>query len=86
VALDPVDRGVEAFDAQPPRPQTYRAGKFLTAADLPEHAGEENAHFKTVLVDARTGKLVVPNGALGHRFGDAGVGRWNLDLGEVDPR
>src|SRR5688572_21219944 len=74
VALEPVDEGVEAVDAQPPRPQTYRAGKFLTAADLPEHAGEENAHFKTVLVDARTGKLVVPNGALGHRFGDAGVG------------
>ena len=39
---------------------TYRAGKFLTAADLPEHAGEENAHFKTVLVDARTGE---PGGA-----------------------
>ena len=37
---------------------TYRAGKFLTAADLPEHAAEENAHFKTVLVDARTDELV----------------------------
>jgi nitrate reductase alpha subunit len=65
---------------------TLRAGKFLTAADLTEHADEENAHFKTVLVDARTGELVVPGGALGHRFGDAGVGRWNLDLGDVDPR
>ena len=32
---------------------TYRAGKFLTAADLPAHAGEENAHFKPVLLDAR---------------------------------
>ncbi len=61
---------------------TYRAGKFLTAADLPAHADEENAHFKTVLLDARTDELVVPNGALGHRFGDAGVGKWNLDLGE----
>ena len=68
------------------RRSVYRAGKFLTAADLPEHAHEENAHFKTVLVDARTDEPVVPNGALGHRFGDAGVGRWNLDLGDVDPR
>ncbi|MGH3361012.1 MAG: molybdopterin-dependent oxidoreductase, partial [Nocardioides sp.] len=65
---------------------TYRAGKFLTASDLPDHAGTENAHFKTVLVDDRTGDLVVPNGALGHRFGDDGAGKWNLDLGEVDPR
>ena len=64
---------------------TYRAGKFLTAADLPAHADAENAHFKTVLLDSRTGEPVVPNGALGHRWGEAGVGKWNLDLGEVDP-
>ena len=38
-----------------------------------------------MLVDARTGDPVVPNGSLGHRFGDAGVGRWNLELGDVDP-
>ena len=63
----------------------YTAGKFLTAADLAEHADEENAAFKTVLIDARTGEAVVPNGSLGHRYGEAGVGRWNLELGDVDP-
>src|SRR3954470_21494897 len=63
----------------------YTAGKFLTADDLADHAGEENAAFKTVLIDARTGDVVVPNGSLGHRYGDAGVGRWNLELGDVDP-
>ncbi len=63
-----------------------RPGKMLTAEDLPEHANEENAAFKTVLIDARTEQPVVPNGALGHRFGDAGVGRWNLDLQGVEPR
>ena len=26
-----------------------------------------------------------PNGSLGFRFGEAGKGRWNLDLGDVDP-
>jgi len=65
---------------------TYTSGKFLTAADLaPPAAAEENAAFKTVLIDARTGEPVVPKGSLGHRFGDTGVGRWNLDLGDVDP-
>ncbi len=57
----------------------YTAGKFLTAADLPEHADDENAAFKTVLIDARTGEPVVPNGSLGHRYGEAGVG-------QVEPR
>ena len=63
----------------------HRPGKFLTAADVPEWAGEENAAFKPLLLDARDGSLVLPNGSLGHRFGDTGAGRWNLDLGGVDP-
>lgn len=57
--------------------------KFLTAADL----GDENegGAFKTVLVDAETGRPHVPNGSLGFRFNDSGVGKWNLDLDGVDP-
>ena len=63
--------------------------KFVTAdmlADgvLAEDPGE-NAANKTVLLDSVTGRLVVPNGTLGHRFGEQGAGDWNLDLGEVDP-
>ncbi|GAA3861420.1 nitrate reductase subunit alpha [Saccharothrix violaceirubra] len=61
----------------------YRPGKFLTAEDLGHD--EENAAFKTVLIDAETGQPVVPNGSLGHRYGERGEGRWNLDLGDVDP-
>ncbi|MEV6770379.1 nitrate reductase subunit alpha [Nocardia sp. NPDC051030] len=57
-------------------------GKFLTAADL-GHAGE-GVEFQTVLLDA-DGQPAVPNGSLGHRFTEAGKGRWNLDLGDVDP-
>ena len=63
-----------------------KPAKMLTAEDLPEQAGVENAAFKTVLLDAGTGEPVVPNGTLGHRFGDAGAGHWNLDLKGVDPR
>ncbi|MEV8438758.1 nitrate reductase subunit alpha [Actinosynnema sp. NPDC051121] len=61
----------------------YVPGKFLTAADL--GSAEENAEFKTVLLDEATGEPVVPGGSLGFRWGDAGEGRWNLDLGDVVP-
>ncbi|KRF19074.1 nitrate reductase [Nocardioides sp. Soil797] len=61
-------------------------GKMLTAADLPAHQHEENAAFKCVLLDARSDEPVVPNGALGHRFGESGEGRWNLDLQGIEPK
>ena len=65
---------------------TYKPGKFLTAADLPTHVHEEHAHFKTVVMDARSDEPVVPNGSLGHRFGDGGLGRWNLELNGDRPQ
>ncbi|WP_458246371.1 nitrate reductase subunit alpha [Streptomyces sp. MAI_2237] len=65
---------------------TYTPGKFLTAADLGgEHAAAEHAEFRTVLLDGATGRPVVPNGTLGDRYGESGAGKWNLDLGDVDP-
>ncbi|HEY3015418.1 MAG TPA: nitrate reductase subunit alpha [Nocardioides sp.] len=69
-----------------PAGDAYRPGKFLTAADLEAHEHVENAAFKTVVIDGRIDEPVVPNGALGHRFGEAGIGRWNLDLEGVEPR
>ncbi len=74
VVLDELDDG------------TYRPGKFLTAADIPTGRFEDNAEFKTVVMDGRSDEPVIPNGALGHRFGDAGLGRWNLDLDGIDPK
>ncbi|HLV04677.1 MAG TPA: nitrate reductase subunit alpha [Actinomycetaceae bacterium] len=62
----------------------YVPGKFLTAADLPDHADVENAAFKTVMLDG-DGAPFVPNGTLGDRYGEAGKGRWNLDLQGRDP-
>ncbi|HEY0637915.1 MAG TPA: nitrate reductase subunit alpha [Pseudonocardiaceae bacterium] len=68
------------------RGDTYVPGKFLTAADLGHpHPTGEHAAFKTVLLDSDTGQPVVPNGSLGFRYGEEGKGRWNLDLGDVDP-
>jgi nitrate reductase / nitrite oxidoreductase, alpha subunit len=63
---------------------SYAAGKFLTAADLGQT--DDNALFKTVLLDSATGMPVVPNGSLGYRYGPAGAGKWNLELGEVVPQ
>ncbi|HEX6870735.1 MAG TPA: nitrate reductase subunit alpha [Micromonosporaceae bacterium] len=61
-----------------------RPGKFLTAADL--GGSDAEAAFRPVLWDEATGAPAVPGGTLGDRFSDAGVGRWNLDLGDLRPR
>ncbi|WP_280339436.1 nitrate reductase subunit alpha [Nocardia neocaledoniensis] len=58
-------------------------GKNLTAADL-GHA-VDNAAFKPVLLDSATDTVVAPHGSLGFRYGEAGVGKWNLDLGDLEP-
>ena len=71
---------------EPVETKTYRAGKFLTAADLTVYENQENAAFKPILIDARTDEPTLPNGSLGHRYGETGIGRWNLDLKGVDPK
>ena len=77
VALDPVEGAGGT---------AYRAGKFVTAADLGgAAAATENAAFRTVVVDSRTGQPCCPNGSLADRFGEQGLGRWNLDLGDTVP-
>ena len=67
---------------------TWLPGKFLTAADLVAAGATEfdteHADHKTVLLDGDANP-VVPGGTLGDRFSDSGAGRWNLDLGAVDP-
>ncbi|GAB3430482.1 nitrate reductase subunit alpha [Flindersiella endophytica] len=64
----------------------YVPGKFLTADDLaPGDAATEHAAFKPILLDGGTGRPVAPNGSLGFRYGDQGAGKWNLELGDLDP-
>jgi nitrate reductase alpha subunit len=63
------------------REDGYVPDRFLTAADLQD---DGSAH-QTVLLDAATGEPVFPNGTLAAHYGDAGKGRWNLDLAGVDP-
>jgi nitrate reductase alpha subunit len=71
IALDPLDDG------------TYRPGKFLTAADLGQDT--DNASFKPVVWDEAAVAPAVPKGSVGFRWGEDGVGQWNLDLAGVEP-
>jgi nitrate reductase alpha subunit len=65
------------------RDGAYVPGKFLTSADLGGDDREDA--FRTVVWDEATGAPAVPNGSLGFRYAEAGVGRWNLDLGDMVP-
>ena len=58
-------------------------GRFLLASDLGERS--ENADWKPIVLDAVTDAPAVPNGAVGFRYGEEGKGRWNLQLGDIDP-
>jgi nitrate reductase alpha subunit len=52
--------------------------RMLRAADLPDALGEaNNPDWKAVGIDEATGDLVVPQGSVGHRWGEKG--RWNLE-------
>ncbi|MCL2826543.1 MAG: molybdopterin-dependent oxidoreductase, partial [Eggerthellaceae bacterium] len=64
---------------------TYRPGKYLCAEDVPAFADQANAAFKPLLWDMATGGAAVPQGTLGDRWGDVGLGKWNLDLGAIEP-
>ncbi|GAA3697557.1 nitrate reductase subunit alpha [Gordonia hankookensis] len=68
------------------RAQGYVPGKFLTADEVGDatSAAEEDV-WKTVILDEATGQPVVPNGSMGFRYADSGVGQWNLDLDGVVP-
>ncbi len=65
---------------------TYAAGKNVVAGDLdiPER-NSENAMWKPAIIDGRTGEVAIPNGSLGFRYGEEGWGKWNLELGELEP-
>ncbi len=53
-------------------------GKMLRAADFDGSLGQSNnPDWKTVGIDETSGKIVVPNGSIGFRWGE--TGKWNLE-------
>jgi nitrate reductase alpha subunit len=65
------------------RDGAYVADRFLRASDLGHR--DENADWKTVVLDERSGEPVVPHGSIGFRWGEAGTGKWNLEAAGVEP-
>ncbi|MGF0169066.1 nitrate reductase subunit alpha [Streptomyces sp. Marseille-Q5077] len=62
----------------------YVPAKFLRASDLGQEGA--SAEWKTVVLDAATGRAVAPNGSLGFRWSESGMGKWNLELGDIRPQ
>ena len=63
------------------RDGVYAADRMLRASDL--DGAEEHAEWKPVVLDERTGEPAIPNGSVGHRYGEPG--RWNLRLDGIEP-
>jgi nitrate reductase alpha subunit len=78
------DKFLTAADLEPAGPRPEGSGPD-GSGPAGTGAPDDTAAFKTVLLDARTGEPVVPGGSLGFRYTPEGQGRWNLDLGAVDP-
>lgn len=55
----------------------YTAGRLLRASQLEATRNEENAEWKTFVLDEPTGKPVLPKGTLGYRW-QSRKGEWNL--------
>ena len=57
----------------------YVPGRLLRANEIAKWKDIENGDWKFLNVDANTNDLVVPKGAIGHRW-DRDGGKWNLKL------
>jgi nitrate reductase / nitrite oxidoreductase, alpha subunit len=61
----------------------YVPDRFLRATDFSDKLAQaNNPEWKTVAFDERSGKVVVPNGSIGFRWGQAD-GKWNLEEKEA---
>ena len=57
----------------------YKPGRLLRANQLAQFKDIENGEWKFVNIDEKSGNLVVPKGAMGHRWGKE-AGKWNMKL------
>lgn len=65
---------------------TLTPGKFLTASQLSDAALRESPNAThRLMVMQEDGSVVDPGGTVADRWGEEGVGKWNLRLDDVDP-
>ncbi|MBV6492662.1 MAG: Nitrate reductase alpha subunit [Turneriella sp.] len=57
----------------------YTPGRLLRANELAQFKDIENGDWKFVNIDEKSGKFVVPKGAMGHRWSKE-LGKWNMKL------
>ncbi len=55
----------------------YTPGQLVRANEISDYEDLEHGDWKFVNIDSVSGKLVVPKGAMGHRYEEAG-GNWNM--------
>lgn len=61
-----------------PQEGAYVPERLLRAAEFDQSLGEtNNPEWKTVAIDEATGKVIVPSGSIGFRWGEDG--KWNLE-------
>jgi nitrate reductase / nitrite oxidoreductase, alpha subunit len=65
------------------RDDAFVPDRLLRASDLGREL--EQAEWKMVVLDERTGEPAVPNGSVGHRYAGSDEGRWNLRLEGIEP-
>jgi nitrate reductase alpha subunit len=72
------------------RGERYVPDRFVRASDFADGLGQaNNPDWKTVVIDEKTGRVAVPLGSVGFRWGEQG--KWNLetkasDGAEITPR
>ncbi len=57
----------------------YKPGRLLRASELAQFKDIENGEWKFLNIDSASGRLVVPKGAMGHRWSKE-AGKWNMKL------
>ncbi len=67
--------------------ENYTIDRFLRASDL--NSTVENSEWKMIVLDAKTNKMIIPNGSIGHRWENKK--NWNLEMidengNEFDPQ
>lgn len=63
----------------------YLPDYFLRASHLVDNLQEaNNPDWKTLVIDEKSGQIVVPKGSIGFRWGESG--RWNLQAQQADGR
>ena len=62
-----------------PEGDHYKPGRLLRANELEQFKDIENGEWKFLNIDEKSGNLVVPKGAMGHRYGKES-GKWNMKL------